>query len=293
MKNITMKKNLLLLLFIMVTAISSAQTTIWEDDFDDANVSDWTLLDRDEDGVNWITHKNVIIDETGEALADGDLNVLGSYLMNLDPPYDTTIRATDNWAITPIIDLSQHAGKKIELILRAQPMVVDSNQNLFVYASTSTDPDTFELLSTVTLQRQNMDVDAFQDYTVDISQFAGEAIVYIALGNTTDTSGNFFGLEIDKVTITAGGNLGLGDNELDKNASFLKQNPVAENLELQLGNQYEADKTFFQIYNEGGSLVKQAIYNNENIAVGDLSQGLYFLLLTNNTNSETIKFIKK
>lgn len=288
-----MKKNLLLLLFIMVTTISSAQTTVWEDDFDDADVSDWTLLDRDGDGVNWITHQNVIIDETGEALADGDLSVLGSYLMNLNPPYDTTIRATDNWAITPAIDLSQHAGKKTELILKAQPMIVDTNQNLYVYASTSTDPDTFELLSTVNLQRQHIDADAFQDYTVDISKLAGEAVIYIALGNTTDTSGSFFGLEIDKVSIVAGGNLGVEDNTPNKTASLLKQNPVTESLELQLGNQYETDTTSFQIYNAGSSLVKKGVYNNKNIAVGDLPRGLYFLLLTNDKNSETIKFIKK
>lgn len=288
-----MKKNLLLLLFIMVTIISSAQVTVWEDDFDDADVSDWTLLDRDEDGVNWITRQNVMLDETGEALVDGDFSVLGSYLMNLNPPYDTTMRPTDNWAITPAIDLSQHAGKKIEFILRAQPMVVDGNQDLFVYASTSTDPDTFELLSKVTLVRQTLDEAEFNDYSVDISQFAGEATVYITLGNTTDGRNMFFGLEIDKVSIVAGGNLGVGDNTPNKTASLLKKNPVTENLELQLGNQYESDKTFFQIYNAGGSLVKQATYNNENIAVGDLPRGLYFLLLTNDKNSETIKFIKK
>jgi hypothetical protein len=287
-----MKKILLLGMFITISSISSAQVTVWEDDFDDADVSDWTLLDRDEDGVNWIARQNINLDESGSVIIDGDYSILGNYLINLTT-LETNVRLTDNWAITPAVNLSSHSGKKIELILNAQTSIYDSNQNLLVYASTSTDPDTFELLSSVALQRQTIDEAEFKDYSVDISQFAGEKTVYIALANIADPYLVYLGFEIDKVSIVAGGSLGIGDNIPDKRAILLKQNPVTENLELQLGNQFEADKTSFQIYNTGGSLVKEATYNNEDIAVGDLSQGLYFLVLKNDTNSETIKFIKK
>lgn len=279
-------------MFTIISAISSAQTTVWVDDFNDADISDWTFLDRDEDGIKWIARQNVNLDESGSTVIDGDFSVLGSYLVNLNT-LETNLRPVDNWAIIPAVDLSGHVGKKIELVLNAQTMIYDSNQNLLVYGSTSKDPDTFELLGTVTLLRQTMDEAEFQEYTVDVSQFAGESTVYIALVNTFDGNSSFFGLEIDKVTITAGESLGIGDNIKDKKASFLKQNPVTENLELQLGDQYEAGTTSLQIYNAGGTLAKQTVYNNENISVGDLSQGLYFLILKNGTRSQTIKFIKQ
>nr|WP_315238832.1 choice-of-anchor J domain-containing protein [uncultured Flavobacterium sp.] len=287
-----MKKIILLGMFTIISAISSAQITVWEDDFNDADISDWTLLDRDEDGIKWIARQNVNLDESGSTVVDGDFSILGNYVTDLNT-LETISRFVENWAITPVVNLSQHAGKKVELVLNAQTMIYDSNQNVLVYGSTSTDPDTFTLLGTVTLLRQTVDEEEFQDYTVDISQFAGEATVYIAIANEPAENSNFFGLEIDKVTITAGGTLGIGEQIVDKNASFLKQNPVTENLELQLGDQYEAGTTSVQIYNAGGTLTKQTVYNNENIAVGDLSQGLYFLVLKNGTRSQTIKFIKK
>lgn len=290
LKNKKMKK-IILFIFVLITSISSAQVTVWEDDFDDADLSDWTLLDRDGDGINWIARKNINLDESGSAIVDGEYSILGNYLMDLND-LSTVVRLVENWAITPAIDLSQQSGKNVQLILNAQTSIYDTNQDLLVYGSTSTDPDTFTLLGTVNLQRQT-ELDAeFKDYSVDISQFAGEAVVYLAVSNVADENLNFIGFEIDKVSVIAGGNLGTGDHILDKNVSFLKQNPVKENLELQLAEQFQDDKTSLKIYNAAGNLVKETNYS-ENIAVDNLPQGLYFLLVTNDTNSQTIKFIKK
>lgn len=277
-------------MFVLITTISSAQVTVWEDDFDDANVSDWTLLDRDEDGINWIARKNINIDESG--IIDGEYGILGNYLINLDD-LSTVVRLVENWAITPPINLSQYSGKKVELILNAQTSIYDTNQDLLVYGSTSKDPDTFTLLSTVNLERQTELEAEFKDYKVDISQFAGQGIVYLAVSNVADENLNFIGFEIDKVSIIAGGNLGIGDHLLGENVSFLKQNPVKENLELQLADQFKEEKTSLKIYNAIGNLVKETTYKNENISVENLPKGMYFLSLKNDTNSQTIKFIKK
>lgn len=290
LKNKKMKK-IILFIFVLITSISSAQVTVWEDDFDDADLSDWTLLDRDGDGINWIARKNINLDESGSAIVDGEYSILGNYLMDLND-LSTVVRLVENWAITPAIDLSQQSGKNVQLILNAQTSIYDTNQDLLVYGSTSTDPDTFTLLGTVNLQRQTELEAEFKDYSVDISQFAGEAVVYLAVSNVADENLNFIGFEIDKVSVIAGGNLGTGDHILDKNVSFLKQNPVKENLELQLAEQFQDDKTSLKIYNAAGNLVKETNYS-ENIAVDNLPQGLYFLLVTNDTNSQTIKFIKK
>ncbi|MFW0739584.1 T9SS type A sorting domain-containing protein [Flavobacterium sp. T12S277] len=287
-----MKKTILLFVLAFVSVVSSAQVTVWEDNFDDADLAGWTLLDRDEDGINWIARKNINLDESGSAIVDGEHSILGNYLMNLDD-LSTVVRLVENWAITPAISLAQHSGKKIQVVLNAQTSIYDTNQDLLVYGSTSKDPDTFTLLSTLKLQRQTELEAEFKDYSVDISQYAGESVVYLAVSNVADENLNFIGFEIDKVSIVAGGNLGIGDHILDKNRSFLAENPVRENLELQLADQFKDHKTALKIYNAAGNLVKEVNYNNQNISVADLPQGFYFLLVTNDTNSQTIKFIKK
>lgn len=287
-----MKKTILLFVLAFISVVSSAQVTVWEDNFDDADLAGWTLLDRDEDGINWIARKNINLDESGSAIVDGEHSILGNYLMNLDD-LSTVVRLVENWAITPVINLSQHSGKKLQLVLNAQTSIYDTNQDLLVYGSTSKDPDTFTLLSTLKLQRQTELEAEFKDYSVDISQYAGESVVYLAVSNVADENLNFIGFEIDKVSIVAGGNLGIGDHTLDKNRSFLAENPVKENLELQLADQFKDNKTALKIYNAAGNLVKEVNYNNQNISVSDLPQGFYFLLVTNDTNSQTIKFIKK
>lgn len=287
-----MKKTILLFVLAFISVVSSAQVTVWEDNFDDADLAGWTLLDRDEDGINWIARKNINLDESGSAIVDGEHSILGNYLMNLDD-LSTVVRLVENWAITPAINLSQHSGKKLQLVLNAQTSIYDTNQDLLVYGSTSKDPDTFTLLSTLKLQRQTELEAEFKDYSVDISQYAGESVVYLAVSNVADENLNFIGFEIDKVSIVAGGNLGIGDHTLDKNRSFLAENPVKENLELQLADQFKDNKTALKIYNAAGNLVKEVNYNNQNISVSDLPQGFYFLLVTNDTNSQTIKFIKK
>lgn len=285
-----MKKNLLLVLFIMMTTIASAQYTIWEDDFDDADASDWTLLDRDGNGSNWFTRKNIQFDATTGGVIDGTVDVLGTYnidLANGGTPLETT---EDNFAISPVIDASFYSGK-LSLTLHAQPSIFDSNQDLFVYGSTSPDPATFTLISTVTLERATPDEAEFKDYTVDISEFTGETAVYIALG--TKLGFPFIGYEIDKISVTAETLLGVDDVTLESQICRINQNPVQESLQLQLAEQYQNEETALKIYNANGILVKESPYKPENLSVSDLPQGFYFLAVSNNGVSKKLKFIKK
>ncbi|WP_264537459.1 T9SS type A sorting domain-containing protein [Flavobacterium sp. N1736] len=283
-----MKKNLLLLLFIMVTTLSSAQFTIWEDDFDDADVSDWTLLDRDGNGSNWYARKNIQVDENF-AIVDGTISVLGTY--NIDFATLGQLPAPENnLAIAPVIDASFYSGK-ISLIINAQTSVYDSSQNLFVYGSTSPDPATFTLLSTVVLVRTADEGEMFKNYTVDISQYKGETAVYLAFG--TKTNSGFIGYEIDKISVTAESLLGVDDVEQQLKACRLNQNPVQESLQLQLAEELQNEETALKIYNAAGSLVKESPYKQEDLSVTDLPQGIYFLVVSNNELSKKIKFIKK
>jgi hypothetical protein len=283
-----MKKNLLLLLLIMVTGTSFAQYTIWEDDFDDADASDWTLLDKDGNGSNWNAKKNLKWDNALGGV-DGTIDVLATY--NIDFATGAQLEnLEDNLAISPLLDISFYSGK-INLILNAQTSIYDGNQDLFVYGSTSPDPASFALLGTVTLERANPDDAVFKDYIVDISQFSGKPAVYIALGNNTTTG--FIGYEIDKISVTAESLLGVDESELKAQVCKLKQNPVEGNLQLELGEEFKTEKTSLKIYNTSGMLVAASAYKEEGIAVDNLSQGVYFLLVTNNNISKKLKFIKK
>jgi hypothetical protein len=285
-----MKKNLLLLVFIMVTGISSAQYTIWEDDFDDSDGSDWTLLDRDGNGSNWITRKNIQFDANTGAIVDGTIDVLGSYNIDLTNGGSSLPTTEDNFAVSPVIDISFYSGK-IALIINAQTSIYDSSQDLLIYGSTSPDPATFTLLKTVTIERNTVEDAEFKDYKIDISQYAGKPAVYIALGNKSNIP--FIGYEINKISVDAEALLGVDDVALKSSFCRLKQNPVSNYLQLEIAEEFQTEETQLTIYNTNGLLVKESSFRPEGLAVEDLSQGIYFLNVTNNEVSKKIKFLKK
>lgn len=271
----------------MITTVSSAQFTIWEDDFEDGDVSDWTLLDIDGNNSNWSARKNIQFDESTGGIKDGNINVLGTYNIDLNSGAPLGI-TEENWAILPAIDLSYYGGK-IELDITAQTAIFDGSHSLLVYGSTSPDPASATLLGTISLIRQTQLDAEFKDYTVDITQFAGKHEVYISLLNENS---NFVGYEVDKIWITAESLLGTDD--FDKNNSIrLTQNPVAENLELEISEQFLNEDLGAKIYNSGGILVKDIAQIQQHISVNSLPQGIYFLVVSNDTISKKIKFIKK
>lgn len=281
-----MKKKLLVFAFMLVSGIASAQFTIWEDDFEDSDVSDWTLVDTDGDAVNWITHTNLQVDEN-YAPIEGTYKILGTYNINMET-LESLGRAQQNWAIAPAVDLSFYSGG-MQLILNAQKSIFDSSNNLYVYASTTdTAPGSFTQIATVEIKRVDELATEFKDYTVDISQFAGQSQVYFALVSPPDL---VIGYEIDKISITAA-SLGLEDIQ-GKKATVLKQNPVKNYLQLQLSDALNAEDVAVKVYNTTGTLVKDTKYNDSGISVDNLSSGVYYLILEDGEKVEKIKFIKQ
>ncbi len=272
----------------MTTTLSNAQFTIWEDDFEDGDASDWILLDRDGNKSNWLTTGNLQMDPQTGALIGGDIKILGTYNIDLSTgaPFEGL---EDNWAISAPIDLSYYSGK-IELNITGQPSIYDfGTSNLLVYGSLSPDPASFSLLGTIGMTRETMTDTEFKDYTFDITSLIGGTTVYLAFVNEKDA---FIGYEIDKMWITAEDLLGVGDVEKSSGIN-LKQNPVSDNLTLEIKDQFAAENLQAKIYNVTGTLVKDAPYKTEGISVSDLNQGVYFLVLTNDTFTKKIKFIKK
>lgn len=272
---------------MLVSGITSAQFTIWEDDFDDSDVSDWTFVDGDGDALKWFARTNIQVDENF-AIIGGTHNVLGTYNIDMTTGAPLGIEQK-NWAITPEMDLSFYGGS-MQLIINAQKAIFDGTDNLYVYASTTdTNPGSFTQIGTIEITRDDMFADLFKDYVVDISQFVGQSKVYFAFLNAPTF---VVGYEIDKVSITAA-TLGI-DDVAAKKKIFLKQNPVENYLDLQLGDAVIAEGATIKIYNTAGMLVKESKYNNDTpVAVDNLQAGVYFLAIGNDSAVEKIKFIKK
>ena len=102
-----MKK--LLLTFIAFAGINaSAQTVLFEDDFNDGDISDWTLIDEDGDTFGWVP-----VNMTAAPIYMGMRSASWITSGPLTP---------DNWAISPAIDLGlevrqlNYLGKLLEEI---------------------------------------------------------------------------------------------------------------------------------------------------------------------------------
>ncbi|MEE1898631.1 T9SS type A sorting domain-containing protein [Flavobacterium rakeshii] len=283
-----MKKNLLLAIFTFITFGASAQIIVWEDDFNDADVSDWTLIDVDENSSNWMARKNLQISNEGLP-ADGEKDIFGTYNIDMSTGGELTPEE-NNWAISPAIDLSFYEGSG-ELIINAQSAIYGgTNFSLPVYISESSDIE--EIMQgepvIVNLVRGNNEGDFFEDYTIDISEYIGLEEVYIVF---TTPSNMGTGVEIDKVTVTAQNILDIKD--VAGTMLSLKQNPVEDYLLLSTGNQLDIANTSVLIYNTTGSLVKQSGFMAEGMYVGDVPSGVYFMVVTDGLATEKLKFIKK
>lgn len=282
-----MKKGLLLLAMALMGATATAQFAVWEDDFNDGEVSDWNLLDLDGNASNWIARKNIQVDEN-IMIIDGTIDILGSY--NVDMVNGAALGTTENnWAISPAIDLSYYGGP-ITLVLNAQSAIYDGPNDLYVYASTSPAQESFTLVGTIPIIRVTMLEEEFKDYSVDLSQFSGQSEVYFAL--VTSENG-FVGVEINTARIDAQSILSVEDPKGVVSRSFIRQNPVAENLFVQLGSTIEAGQPNLKIYNINGMLLKDAAYNEAGIPVSELSSGMYFAVVSDGNRTERLKFIKK
>lgn len=285
-------KNLLLIAMIMFCIQGNAQFTVWEDDFNDSDVADWTLLDVDGNASNWLAHKNIQIDPNTGQIVDGTIDVLATY--NIDLATGSPLEGTeDNWAITPAQDLSFYAGT-VQLVINAQTSVYGADQDIFVYISNSADPASFlgNEPITIHLDREMDEGEEFEDHIIDISEYAGagQPEVYFAIVKRGPA---FVGIEIDNIKITATEVVAGIDELTGKTATKIKQNPVAENLQLQLGTTVNAESLNLNIYNIGGMLVKETKYSEAGVSVSDLPGGMYFVVLNDGNATERLKFIKK
>src|SRR5690606_19766000 len=128
-------------------------------DFNDSNISDWTLYDEDGDGNNWYRHT----------------------LPEYDSPFLTSSSgffAPDNWAVSPAIDLTDFANHEIELawkIFTSEPNQRTDHYEVFVGTSNNVG----DFLAAGDLFNEEELPNQPTERTLDLSSFAGQTI-YVA-----------------------------------------------------------------------------------------------------------------
>src|SRR5690606_6309383 len=167
----------------------NAQTVVWSDNFDDLDISDWTLYDEDADGQEWYTAQ-LVDSDTGEPIGTPILtSVSWVPILPLTP---------DNWAVSPPIDLTDATSTAT---LKWCVFVSDPDYNLDkygVYVGTSNNVD--DLIADGELFGEDELPVELTERTLDLSAFTGETI-YVAFRHY-DVSDQFR-IGIDDVSVEA------------------------------------------------------------------------------------------
>lgn len=281
-----MKKQLLFgaLLFGSLLTVN-AQTTVWSDNFNDEDISDWTLVDSDGDEFNWSAVQ--ITDQNNEPVGTP---VLRSFSWDPAPPPNGTGLNPDNWAISPVINLSaQTAGTLIKLNWKAMAADKDFDAEKYtVYVATSNTTEAL-LASAVTFNETLTGVNDLTARTLDISSFAGEATVFVAFRH--NGSFNEFSMEIDDVAVVAGGTASVNDVLASKLAVF--PNPV--NNVINISNAENILLNTVQIADLNGRIVKSTQLDGVSkaeINVSDIASGIYMMTISSDKGTTTKKIVK-
>jgi len=184
-----MKKQLLTAALFAVPLFGFSQT-YFSDNFDDENISDWTLYDQDGDGFNWET---VALDEPA-----GITPAIASY------SYDNASQEAltpNNYIVSPLINLSSATSAILKFKVKAQDPAW-AGETYSVYVATTNSVAAF--LATTPLLTENAASNGtggiFYNKTIDLSAYAGQQ-VYIAFRHYNST--DMFSLHIDDVSVTA------------------------------------------------------------------------------------------
>lgn len=157
-----------------------------------------------------------------------------------------------------------------------------SNIEVLVSTSSATDRTTFET-AMAAVEMPYYDNVAWNEYTADLSKYAGQEI-YVALRHyVTDGLAAFF----DDFYFENFSEFGSVDSVAGKAEVSVYPNPVAETLYLK--GVESADVT---IVNVAGAVVKTAKDVSE-VSVADLAPGVYLTTVTAESGSKTIRILKK
>ena len=274
-----MKKITFLLFTFLTVTLGYSQTTVWSDNFDDEDVSDWTLTDSDGDGNNW-----------------GDIFRIGNGAGGYVTPFSLISRSwqgvpltPDNWAVSPAIDLSSASGViTLNWITQVAAASWD-DEKYSVHVGTSNDISV--LVNSATSMTQilgdagNTGTPTAQ--TFDISAMAGEAVVYVAFRHWGVTDRDF--ISIDDVVLSAET---LSVDEFASNNFKHFYNSNSDVLTLQSA---QSPLSNVEIYNVIGQQVmnKSLSQSTETLNLSELQDGVYLAKVMIEGQVKTVKFLKQ
>lgn len=271
-------KKITLLLLLFVIQISFSQTILFEDDFNDLDISDWTLYDEDGDGVEW----------SAVQIQDEFMNPVGTPVLR-SASWNGSPLTPDNYAFSPAIDLTNETGNTITLtwvVTAADASFADENYTVYV-ATGNTVADA--LAATISFNEIVTDngpggLDNPYTKTLDISSLAG-SVVYVAFRhhNVSDE----FTIEIDDVTVDS---QTLGTTDFDP-LNFNYFVDAQNKLNLSANESFSSVKLFNLLGQE--VLAKSLSNQNESIDINALNSGVYLAQVQISGKMETFKFVKK
>ncbi|WP_458627701.1 T9SS type A sorting domain-containing protein [Winogradskyella sp. PC D3.3] len=276
-----MKKITLFALALGLSFNTFSQNIVWSDDFNDLDISDWTLIDADGDGYNWDVVQ--IVDLNDLPVGTPQLRS-ASYIGGLGGPGAIN---PDNWIITPAIDLTSASGTiAFNWQVKASDADYDA-ENYTVYVSTGNTITEFMASATLFNEPTLDGVNELTDRTLDISSFAGETEVYIAFRHFGVS--DEFTMEIDNVEVNAETVLSIDDEEL--NTFSYTYNSTNDRLNLTSVNSSFESVQLFNI--TGQQVLDLKLSNtNESIDFSNYSNGVYLVKVNTNNSSKTLKIIK-
>ncbi|MCF6349930.1 MAG: choice-of-anchor J domain-containing protein [Flavobacteriaceae bacterium] len=296
-----MKK--LLLLFVAFATISlTAQVTVFEDDFDGSGLGfdAWTTIDVDgqvphenefSQAVNtqgWAllnfidqVEPNITVDGFDQLNISG--NVIGSH------SWYAPIGQSDDWAISPAIDLTNASGL-IELKWDAVSIAGNPSFSEDYVVKISNTGDAMADFTTDLLDVSLESNATPTTHTVDLSAYAGD-IVYLAFNND---SNDRYGVVIDNIKVEAEVSASVDDSILSSSVSVY---PTTVDQEFTVNNRSAIALNTASIYDVNGRLIAQHDLNNligeKMISVTNLSSGMYFVELNSDNGKTVKKLIKK
>ncbi|MRT16666.1 T9SS type A sorting domain-containing protein [Vitellibacter sp. q18] len=268
----TMKK-ITLLAALFAGFAMNAQTVFFSDDFNDEDVSDWTLYDEDGDGFGW-ADIFAVTDQNGNPVTPISL---------ISRSWQTVPLTPDNWIVSPAIDLTTASGD-VQLMWKVQAAAAEwDNENYSVYVGTSSDIADLEMATVTFTEVYDDPNDQGTQYerSLDLSSLAGET-VYVAFRHHDVTDMDY--LSIDDVVVS--GILAVGTNE------FQGFKYAVANANLNLSANAAMDNV--AIYNMlGQQVISQKLSsNNETVALSSLQSGVYVVTVTIDGATKTFKIAK-
>ena len=262
-------------LFAALFAAFTMNAQLFSDGFEDQDISDWTLLDEDRDGYNFVAYDPSIA-QNGER----------NYMSSLS--WDGVPLTPDNYAISPEIDVTGNGSLLLEYMVGGQDP--DYYQETYtVYVSTgNTIADFMNTDPTVTVSfTENIGTDPnaageLVARSLDVSSLDGATSVYIALRHH-DSSDEFI-INFDDIVLT--GVLGVDENALVGFKQFVSNNVLNLSAKTSMDN--------VSLYNMLGQQVlsQKLSSNTANVNLSGLQSGVYIATVSFEGATKSFKIVK-